>query len=128
MKKPVAAALLVASLALPAAVRAGNNPYVGCVSGSLRGCSSGQLFSFGNQLNFSSSGSLGGFFDFGGFKGGWGNGGGWTGVLNDSCYGNCYPTSAVPEPISMALLGTGLAGIGGARLLRRRRKAPLDNG
>jgi hypothetical protein len=33
--------------------------------------------------------------------------------------GNC---SVVPEPISMLLLGTGLAGVGGARFIRRRRR------
>ena len=32
------------------------------------------------------------------------------------------PTDVVPEPITMTLLGTGLLGLGGAGLLRRRRK------
>jgi hypothetical protein len=37
--------------------------------------------------------------------------------------GNCGPpTQVIPEPISMILLGTGLAGVGGAGLVRRRRK------
>jgi hypothetical protein len=35
----------------------------------------------------------------------------------------CGPTTTVPEPITMTLLATGLAGMGGAGAFRRRRKA-----
>ncbi len=39
---------------------------------------------------------------------------------------NCMPTSVVPEPMTIVLLGSGLAGIGGARLLGRRRRREDD--
>ena len=35
---------------------------------------------------------------------------------------NCGPTTVVPEPITMALFGSGLAAMGGAKYFRRRRK------
>jgi len=35
---------------------------------------------------------------------------------------NCFDTNVVPEPITIALLGSGLAGIGGVGAFRRRRK------
>lgn len=41
--------------------------------------------------------------------------------------GNCFPTTVVPEPITIALLGTGLAGIGGAKFFRRRRRSDEEN-
>jgi hypothetical protein len=35
----------------------------------------------------------------------------------------CGPSTVVPEPLTMTLLATGLAGMGGAGMIRRRRKA-----
>lgn len=35
----------------------------------------------------------------------------------------CDPTTVVPEPITMTLLATGLAGMGGAGVIRRRKQA-----
>jgi hypothetical protein len=40
--------------------------------------------------------------------------------------GNCGPASVVPEPITIVLLGSGLAGMGGVNALRRRRRKPDD--
>ena len=36
---------------------------------------------------------------------------------------SCDPTTVVPEPITMTLLATGLAGMGGAGVIRRRKQA-----
>jgi hypothetical protein len=33
------------------------------------------------------------------------------------------PTTTTPEPVTMALLASGLAGMGGASLLRRKKRA-----
>jgi hypothetical protein len=47
------------------------------------------------------------------------------GSANPTCpegEGKCSDWAVVPEPITMVLLGTGLAGVGGAAALRRRRR------
>jgi hypothetical protein len=46
-------------------------------------------------------------------------------TVNPNDVGACIegpPTTVTPEPITMSLLATGLAGIGGARMARRRRR------
>jgi hypothetical protein len=40
---------------------------------------------------------------------------------------NCGPPNVVPEPFTIALLGTGLAGIGGVGALKRRRRKDSDS-
>ena len=44
----------------------------------------------------------------------------------DTAEPNCIPTTTVPEPVTLALVGSGLVGVGGARFLRRRREPDAD--
>lgn len=46
-----------------------------------------------------------------------------NGPANGVYADGCGPTTTVPEPITMTLLATGLAGMGGAGAVRRRKKA-----
>lgn len=46
----------------------------------------------------------------------------WTNTTPDGFAANCHPAAAIPEPVTMTLLATGLAGMGGAGFMRRRRK------
>ncbi|HEX9582618.1 MAG TPA: PEP-CTERM sorting domain-containing protein [Gemmatimonadales bacterium] len=45
---------------------------------------------------------------------------------DDGTYDSFPPCSVVPEPVTMTLLATGLAGMGGVGVLRRRRKKGSD--
>lgn len=45
----------------------------------------------------------------------------YTGATPSGRPANCLPVSAVPEPVTMTLLATGLASMGGAGFFRRRR-------
>jgi hypothetical protein len=49
----------------------------------------------------------------------------WTGTGTNGAAANCTPVSAVPEPVTLTLLATGLMGMSGVGFFRRRR-APQD--
>jgi hypothetical protein len=47
----------------------------------------------------------------------------WTGAGPGNTPANCTPVSAVPEPVTLTLLATGLAGMSGVGFFRRRRQS-----
>ncbi len=50
----------------------------------------------------------------------------WDGVYVSATFSGEVPSTPVPEPVTIALLGIGLAGLAGAEIRRRRKKRAVD--